>query len=487
MSCPNPAAGGIPGALQFAGNGPGRTGQTSFLDTRKNAWGPRLGFAYQLTPTTVIRSGAAIFYIPEREGGNADRAEQGFQGNVNVTSPDGGYTGAFQLANGLPAAPPVPNLDPGLNLFGTVPFAARYAGLAPKMYDWNFTIEKGIGSNTVVRASYQGTSGVSLLSNRELLNQVNPQYLSLGNLLFLPAGSDAAKAANIRKPWAAFPDNRSVAQALRPFPQYTGFDHDVDADTTGHSTYHAVSFSAEHRYSNGLWFSASYTFSKLISNVQGENPALGTFIANGDIGTQNGYDRNADKAISNQDVPHHVVLAYAYDLPIGRGKRLLSDAKGFTQAALGGWKISGVHNYQSGYPLRATSTQNTGLFSGTERANYVGGQPMMNPNYHGDPNAAPYINPAAFVRPAPFTFGNSGLNLPWLRSPALLEEDITLGKDFPFRSEERRLEFRASAFNIANRVQFGGITTSVDSSTFGRISSQANRPREVQLSLRLVF
>ncbi len=487
LHCPNPAAGNIPGALQFAGNGPGRTGQPSFLDVRKNAWGPRLGFAYEIVPSLVVRAGAGLFYVPQREGGNADRAEQGFKANVSASSPDGGYTPAFQLADGLPAAPPLPNLDPGQNLFGSVPFAARYAGYAGKMGDWNFTIEKGIGQNTVVRASYQGTSGISLLSNRELLNQVDPKYLSLGTLLTLPVGSDAAKAAGIRKPWPGFPDSRSVAQALRPFPQYTGFDHDVDADTTGHSTYHAVSISAEHRYNAGLWFSASYTFSKLISNVQGENPALGTFIANGDTSTQNAYDRSADKAISDQDVPHHVVLAYSYELPVGKGKRFLSSASGATQIAVGGWKVSGIQNYQSGYPLRVNSNQSTGLFSGQERANYIGGQPMMNPNYTGDPNTAPYINPAAFVRPAPFTFGNSGANLPWLRSPALLEEDITLGKDFPLFREGQRLEFKASAFNIANRVQFGGINMNVEASNFGRISSQANSPRQIQLSLRAVF
>ena len=487
LYCPNPAAGNIPGAVQFAGNGPGRTGQPSFLDVRKNAWGPRLGFAYEVIPSLVVRGGGAIFYLPEREGGNADRAEQGFQGNVSVTSPDSGYTQAFNLSTGLPASPKVPNLDPGLNIFGTVPFAARYAGFAPKMYDWNFTIEKGLGRNTVIRASYQGTAGVSLLANREILNQVDPKYLSLGNLLFLPVGSDAAKAAGIVKPWPGFPDSRSVAQALRPFPQYTGFDHDVDADTTGHSTYHAVSISAEHRYTNGLWFSTSYTFSKLISNVQGENPALGTFIANGDTSTQNGYDRKADKSISDQDVPQHLVLAYAYELPVGKGKHFLAHSKPVVQTLVSGWMISAVHNYQVGYPLRVNSSLNIGLFSGQERANIVAGQPLKNPNYHGDPNAAPYINPAAFARPAPFTFGNSGSNLPGLRTPPLQEDDVTIGKTFPLFREGQRLEFKASAFNIGNRVQFGGVTNNVDSTTFGYISSQFNRPREIQLSLRVVF
>ncbi|MDQ6663187.1 MAG: TonB-dependent receptor, partial [Acidobacteriota bacterium] len=487
LTCPNPAAGGILGALRFAGTGAGRTGQSSFLDVRKNAWGPRLGFAYQALPSLVIRAGSAIFYVAEREGGNADRAELGFGGNATFSSPDGGVSPAFLLSNGFPSFPKPPTLDPGLGLFGTVPFAARYAGLAPKMYDWNLTVEKGFGNNTVLRASYQATIGVSLLSNRENLNQVDPRYLSLGPTLFVPIGSDAARAAGINPPYAGFPSNRSVAQALRPYPQYTGFDHDVDADTTGHSTYHAISLSAEHRYYNGLWFMTSYTFSKLISNVQGENPSLGGGIGNGEGGTQNAYNRNLDKAISNQDVPHHVVLAYSYELPVGKGKKLMGNANAIAEGLLGGWKLSAIHNYQSGYPLRVTSNQNIGLFSGGIRANIVGGQPLKNPAYNGDPNKARYINTAAFSRPPNFTFGNSGAQLPGLRSPALLAEDVTLGKEFPLFSEGRHLEFKASAFNIGNRVQFGGINIGVENQDFGRITSQNNKAREIQLSLRLVF
>jgi hypothetical protein len=488
MNCPNPAADGYPGALQFAGNGPGRTGQDSFLDVRKNAWGPRAGFAFQAFPTFVVRGGGGIFYVAEREGGNADRGTTGFGGGNDVTSPDGGVSPALLLDQGFPSFPHPPTIDPGLGLFGTVPFAARYAGYAPKMYDWNLTLEKGIGSSSVFRVSYQATIGVALLSNREQLNQVDPKYLSLQQVLFLPISSDAAKAAGIGKPFPSFPDDRSVAQALRPFPQYTGFDHDVDSDTTGHSTYHALTASFEHRYANGLWFLTSYTFSKLISNVQGENPGLGGFTGNGDASTQNAYDRRADKAISNQDVPHHLVLAYSYELPIGRGKKYLANSNAIAQGVFGGWKISGVHQYQTGYPLRVISTQDVGLYAGTIRANLITGVPLKNPAFNGDPNSAPYINPAAFQRPPNFTFGTSPANLPWLRSPGILSEDISLGKDFFLWNEGSRLEFKASAFNIANRVQFGGIDNTVEhTGSFGVLSSQVNRPREIQLSLRLLF
>src|SRR5512145_2327274 len=107
--------------------------------------------------------------------------------------------------------------------------------------------------------------------------------------------------------------------------------------------------------------------------------------------------------------------------------------------ALGGWKVAGVVDYQSGYPLRVVSNQNAGLFSGTVRADLVPGQPLQNPAFTGDPNAQPFINPAAFSRPANFTFGNSGANLPGLRNPALLSEDVSLGKDFVF-AERHRVE-----------------------------------------------
>ena len=240
--------------MQFAGTGAGRTGQASFLGTRYTAWGPRLGFAYEAFPGFVIRSGGGIYYVAEREGGNSDNALQGFQGISSISSPNSGFTPAFTLAGGLPAANPVPDLDPGQALFQSPPFAATYAGYAPRIYNWNFTIEKSFGRNTVARVSYQGQAGVGLLADRELLNQVNPKYLSLGNLLDSPIGAAGAQAG-VGLPWSTFPVDQSIAQALRPFPQYEEFQHTVDADTTGHMTYHGLNVGVEKRYSNGLWLS----------------------------------------------------------------------------------------------------------------------------------------------------------------------------------------------------------------------------------------
>jgi hypothetical protein len=486
LSCPNPAAGNIPGALIFAGEGPGRTGQKRFTDTRYDAWGPRLGIAYQVMPQTVIRAGGAIYYIPMRTGGNADRRTTGFGGLFAVASVTG-YGEAFTLDQGFPAAQKPPIIDPGLNLFGTVPYQPHYAELAPYMYDWNFTLERSIGRNFLVRASYQATLGIKLLDSRENINQVNPAYLSLGQLLFAPVGSQAARDAGIPLPWPAFPLNRPVDQALRPLPQYTGIDRRTDADTSGHSTYHAVTLSAEHRFSQGLWFQASYTFSKLISNAQSDHGGGGVFNGNGDVSTQNGYDLRADKAVSNQDAPQNLVLAYAYELPVGRGKKLLNNSNAVANTVLGGWKVSGVQYYRSGYPLAVLSNQNTGLFSGTVRANINPNTPVRNPAFNDNPSAQPYVNRGAFSRPPNFTFGNSSGMLPWLRTPGVIDEDFNVGKDFPLFHEGRRLEFRASMFNLLNRHQFGGVNNQVESASFGTISSQQNAPREIQFNLRLVF
>jgi hypothetical protein len=142
--------------------------------------------------------------------------------------------------------------------------------------------------------------------------------------------------------------------------------------------------------------------------------------------------------------------------------------------------------------MTIVSNLSTGLFSGQERANIVSGVPLINPAWNGDPAHAPYINPAAFTRPAPFTFGNSPRDIPWLRTPRELNEDVTLGKQFPLFGEGRYLEFKASAFNIGNRVRFdrpdrGQSNIGVESATFGIVNSQANNPREIQLNMRVVF
>ena len=155
LSLANPAAGGLLGAMEFAGSGTGRSGKERFGETRKNGLGPRLGIAYQLTPKTVIRTGAAIYYQPTREDGNADKGIQGFAGwfyspednlstGISFLLKDGFNTFPSQIAANKP-----PVIDPTIQLYGTPFYYSAAAGRSPYFTDWQFSIERRITSSSV--------------------------------------------------------------------------------------------------------------------------------------------------------------------------------------------------------------------------------------------------------------------------------------------------------------------------------------------------
>ncbi|MEJ7608794.1 MAG: TonB-dependent receptor, partial [Bryobacteraceae bacterium] len=189
-SIPNPGAGNLLGALEFAGEGPGRSGKKRFQDTRYNGFGPRVGLAYQLTPNTVLRAGSAVYYQAMREDGNADNGVQGFGGRFNALG-DFLSTGiSFRVNNGLNefgdlvARQKPPRTDPTLLNFGTPTYMTGEAGRAPMFYDWNATVEHSFFSQSVARISYHANVGVRLLNNRQNFNQLDPRYWAIyGDLL----------------------------------------------------------------------------------------------------------------------------------------------------------------------------------------------------------------------------------------------------------------------------------------------------------------
>ncbi len=499
-SIPNPGAGGILGAVEFAGFGPGRSGKRRFQDVRKNAWGPRLGLAYLLTPKTVLRAGGAIYYQPMREDGNADRGTEGFGGSFFAQENFLADGISFQLKNGfnefgsqVDARRP-PTLNPSLQNFSEMNYYTPESGRAPYYYDWNFTVEHSFSQNTLWRTSYHANLGVKLLNFKDNLNQLDPRFWAIyGDLLGRRLDDPLVIATGFQPPFPGYPVNRQLQQALRPWPQYERLATEAGGTVSGHTTFHALETSFEHRFSNGLYFLASYTFSKLMGNVEGENGWAGASFAGADsppIGEQNQYNRAADKAVSNLDVPHNLVVSYIYELPVGKGKKFLSNKHPVANAILGNWRFSGVSRYTSGYPLRVISGQNLFGAGAQGRASFVPGQPLKNPNFDSsEPNKPnnPYINPAAFRRPANREYGDTPPLIAQLRGTRTLNEDVAVLKNF-YWSEKRYFEFRASAFNVANRHRLGGIDQNLDSSTFGQINDpQVNRPREIQFGLKFYF
>jgi hypothetical protein len=278
-------------------------------------------------------------------------------------------------------------------------------------------------------------------------------------------------ASGFRLPYAGYPTNLQLQQALRPFPQYTGFS--AVASQSGHSTYNALETSFEKRFSAGLWSLASYTFSKTLVSQNGQNI----------------YDRLTEKVVSSTNRPHVFTLAYVYDLPFGKGKPHMSDTHPVVNAVLGNWSISAVHRYQSGAPISVGGCTQTMAGAGAARCSYVAGQQLLNPNWDPKVQNSPYLNRAAFFQPANFTYGDVPATIPQLYQPNQLNEDVAVSKNFPFGSNERRnIEFRASAFNVANRHLLGGLQTSITNATFGTFTNpQSNLPRNLQFSLRVSF
>lgn len=481
----NPGAGGFPGALVFAGSGQGRTGRRTFADTWFGGFGPRVGFAYQLTQKTALRGGYGISYLPgtlNGGGGGSIPNTQGFTASPSFSTADQGITPAFYIDGGFPqnfARPPF--LNPSFANAQGITFIPRDNGRLPYMQNWSFNVQRELPAEMLLDVAYSASKGTRLLADNIFsLNQLNPQYLSLGSLLNANILSAQAVAANIKQPFAGFAtllgSRATVGQSLRPFPQFTGVTY--FQPPAGNSTYHSLQAKFEKRFSKGLLFLASYTWAKTLTDT-GANGQ--TFL---EQSGQDNYNRRLEKSLSPNDIPHVFAYSAVYELPFGPGKAFLNQ-RGALGKLVGGWQISGVLRYQSGIPLGVGVNNTSGLFNPTLRPNRVLGQPVS--LSFSDPAKDRYANVNAFSVPTPFSLGNSSRVVGDLRGPGYYNEDVALWKDTKL-GERVRVQLRGEAFNVFNRVVFAAPSLNLSNTTqFGIISGQDNRPRQMQLSLRLEF
>ncbi len=480
---PNPGAGGLLGALIFAGQGPGRTGLNRFQEIYNKAFGPRFGLAYQLNPRTVLRAGYGIYY-QELKATGWGGANEGFFTTVNYASPDG-FTPVFNLDDGFPTDWPVPPfIDPTFANGRNVAYADPKSGRPPYAQNWQVSIQRQLRENLSIDAAYVATKGNHLITRNQIHNQVDPRYLSLGPLLDADIDSPEAKAAGIVNPWPEF--SGPVRQALRPFPQYRNINlaNQFGADRTGNSIYHAFQAKAQGRMRGGS-FLLAYTFSKNLTD--GSNTRDLDIFALHLGATQNGFNRRAERTLAALDVAHNLVINYIFDFPFGPGKRYLQT--GVAAAILGGWSMGGVLTYQNGWPIETPlpASSRVPLFAGRIRPNRVPGVSALTDAAKGDfdPGRDLYLNPEAWTSPPSFQFGDAP-RMAEVRVEPLLNEDISLLKSTPI-SEKVRIQFRAEAFNIFNRTQFGDPILDLGDPDFGRVFAQANRPRSFQFGLKVIF
>ena len=512
---PNPGAGGIPGAVIFAGSGPGRQGSRSLVPGYYGAFGPHIGFAYSLNSKTVLRGAYARSFAPlMATTGSAHN--MGFTLTQPFPNQTTGVTPTFLMNQGMPAWTAPPFINPSVSNGASVTWwQGNETVRAPETNNFNFSIQRQLNSSTIMEASYNGVMGSHLQSQLLNYNQVNPAYLTAfgsiaqsTNVLNSQVGSALANQYGIALPYPGF--KGTVRQALRPFPQYTGIDtFGGQGDHSGHSTYHAVMIRLEKRYSNGFTFQTSYVFSKILTDSD-------SYWGNGYYAADQ-YNRRLEKSIGAYDIPHNFKVGFVYDLPFGKGRQFLTHGPGAW--VLGNWGVNGVLTYSSGQPVSLATSYTLPLYGAQVGrgvpyiTSYDGWQPAWK-NGSFDPSVDNFFvstcSTTNCTGPFPLQgdiknpqygnlgFGNATRYNPKVRQFPNYNENISLTRSFPIR-ESVRLEFRAESFNLLNRVRFGignlngnGTTnnTQLQSPNFGRITSSGdllNNPRQLQLALKLYF
>lgn len=476
---PNPGAGNLPGVLVFAGKGAGRNGNVNerWANIWKKDFGPRVGFAWApsvFNGKTVFRGGYGIIY------GNLQYADFGGFGRTGFEATPGfnslnGFDPAFQIDSGLPSYPAPPNLDPTQANFTGPDYIDPKYGRPPMQQNWSFEVQKELAPDLIMDLAYVGTHSQNLRSNYDAVNTLNPEFFSLGTGLLTPISS-----STIAPPFAGFPSNAIVAQALLPFPQYYGFNTDGQLENLGQSTYNALEAQLTRRFRNGLNLMASYTWSKTLTNADSALPFFATLHQGG--APQNVFDPRGDKAISNQDLPQNFVLSYIYELPLGKNKKFLSHG-GVVDRLVGGWSVSGIQRYESGQPLAFGCATGVPAYNDCIRFDDIPGASIYSSAWKsksgnfvpitaaefaaGDPGT-PMFNPldiaAGAVTPAfddpnspqnlasrgTYTFGTSPRVNGNIRMGAYLSEDFNLMKRTKI-TEGSDIQLQANFLNAFNR------------------------------------
>ena len=480
-SVPNPAAGGRPGALVFAGEGPGRSGARSLSDGWYRGFGPRFGVAYSLTPKTVARSSFSVFYAP---GFRTRLIAYGWNNKYTLTSPTG-YDPAFNWKDSFPQDfPRAPHIDPSYQNDQDVSSILPGSSRMPQIVSWTASLQRAITPTLALEAAYIGSHSTHLIlgSAQSNMNTLDASYLSLGNLLFQDIESPEAVAAGITAPYPGFLNqrNRTVGQALRPYPQYLNVTEEWGPHGIGR--FHSLQVKLTKQYSSGLTLLAFYTWSKNMTNVEGGPIDLGPT----DGAVQYPRNRAAEVAPSNSTPPLVFAASGIYELPFGPGQRFLN-AGGLLGRLVGGWQVTFFCRYAAGLPLAITSGNPLlGLGYPNIRANYVGGPVYVNTDSRNfDPALDVYLNRQAFAAPATFELGNTARVLDWVRGFPQKSESLSLAKSIRI-TERLHSTLRADVQNPFNFVRWNNPNTNITSSLFGKVSSAAPG-RSIQLYAGFAF
>jgi hypothetical protein len=438
-----------------------------FISVPKTDFGPRFGLAYRISNKLVMRGGYGLYYGPpeqpldhEDETYPFDNTLSWFGDGVHSLTYGGGQLAT--LENGMLYAP----------VYNTGSFNAnQVAALDPNGDDPNFKPTYTESYNLTFQYQLTPNNTISLGYVGNQAHDLTVQPNINGTVTVLPPSYNANPGGN--------------GAQYRPMPDFV---NNSMTYSEGSSFYHSLQATFERRLSNGLYFNANYTYSELFTDGQsinnGSSPYRAPIIPG--LGIQYDYSR------SQYDIPQLFHFSGGYELPMGKGHSFLGNAGGVANQLVSGWKTNFILTLQDGYPFNiGTSTSTHGSNDGlNSNADLVPGQNID----AGPHNVNQWINPKAFVNPAPATaigqtaaLGGMGMQA---RGPGFHRLDFSIFKDFR-TSERTHLQFRAEIFNLTNTPQFANPSnTSIGSVYFGQITGLvdgANDPREIQFALKLYF
>jgi hypothetical protein len=465
---------GAPGVIQFAGmNG----NPVNVSNPNLNKFGPRVGVAWQMNSKTTIRGGYGLYWAPQFAIGTPYNPPGFTATSSYVASNDGNATPANSLTNPFPTgvARPTGNSLGDLTGIGQSLSIIDPTSKSPRVNQYSIDVQRQLPGGVAIEVGFVGShsSHLTQATANININALNPSLLStvstasVANPYFGKGGAGVVAGSTV-----------SAVQLALPYPTFSTINYQYSDKS--HARYESLVAKAQKRMSMGLTLLSTFTWSR---NHDASSGGAGNFLNGGNAGPQNPYDLEAEYALANVDAPLRWSTGFTYELPFGRDKKMLNSKS--LDYLVGGWSVNAISVYQSGFPLQITqSTNNNSTFGyASQRPSATGVTPVTSGSL--EDRLGRYIDAAAFSNSAQRTFGNLSRTL-GMRGPGQANWDLSIFKSIRI-TETFKGQFRAEALNAFNTPMFAGPNTSFGSGSFGKITSQVNFSRMMQLGLRLFF
>jgi hypothetical protein len=438
-----------------------------FYKPDKNNFQPRIGFAYELTPKTVLRGGFAIYSVPfYLDGVN----QSGFSQSTNlVPTLDAGLTFNADLANPFPGGVLEP-LGASLGLATSLGQGIGFVPLQRKNQQsrrYELSLQRELPGRVVVDLAFVHTTNYDVRVEDVDLNPIPRQYLTALNRR--DPAVDNFLTEQVPNPFSGLLPGTNFngpkierQQLLRPFPHFSSL---TTERYDGQSYYNSAQLRVERRFAQGYTLNVSYTFSKLMEELSLLNPT----------------DTDFERRISREDFPHRMVVSGIYELPVGKRRRFLSRTSRPLDLLIGGYQVQGIYQYQSGRPFNLGNLAyfgNPALLRANINSNTVGGANRV-------------FDVSGFTSPGVDTRLRNNIRtfpsrLSGFRTQPISQVDFSVIKNFNM-TERTRMQLRVEFLNATNTPMFGEPNLDPTNANFGRVTSQVNLARNVQIGLRLTF